>query len=528
MILEQENDMEIIHVPLDRLDFADEDIAIRKTAVREAIKPLAKNIERFGLLVPLLVRANGEDRFEVIDGNRRLAALGLIDADPARLITCVLGSPAEASQGAALAANLMRQAMNPVDAHDVFKQMIASGMKPREIAKTFGKKQKEVQQILALAALHEEIKQALRQGELAWETAKALTLIKDMDRQVVILKSCGDNAYAIRSATLNAQPNLAYALFEKERYFSEGGVLIIDLFGRDPDEDYEREQICADSEIFWRLQHEEIEKKIEELQAEGWKGVATIQTEKVNWQWPGKDEIRTKKARSEHWLFYRVEPDGEFKIVDRVKPLPEALEKAKAKAAKQKLAAAEQAAEPIDMAAGKPLSHNLLETLKEARWRQVRAALAGNESLAGKVFLTLLNWDRRAGQWLDPRLPGTAPLIAAILREQPIHARMVWSPDAAFWKSSGRAFMLKILEEMVGEAIAARYKNEKVIDLAKRMETWFRAGDTLRVLDFGGQSDAPIAADLVQKLKNWTPAILALPVEGPGIDRVFETEEPKR
>ena len=338
--------MEIIQVALDRLDFAKEDNAIRKDAVKN-IGPLAKNIERFGLLVPLLVKANGGDRFEVIDGNRRLEALTSIDADPTRLITCVLGNETEASIGAALSANVMRAAMNPIDEYEVFMQMIAEGVKPKEIAKTFGKKLKEIQQILALANLDEQIKEAIREGKLSWESAQALTLCNDKGRQLQIYEAAGDDPYKIEREIKASAPDLRHALFDKEQYAAKGGTFVVDLF--EEEDSKFTEELCADRDLFWELQYEAIEAAVMKLQAEGWAGVANGEKEKTSATWPWRNEVRGKRAKAEHYIFYVVGPTGQFLVWDRVKPTPEAARKAKEKAtrekAAQKLAQAEESGE---------------------------------------------------------------------------------------------------------------------------------------------------------------------------------------
>lgn len=87
----------------------------------------------------------------------------------------------------------------------------------------------------------------------------------------------------------------------------------------------------------------------------------------------------------------------------------------------------------------------------------------------------------------------------------------------------GRAFMLKILEEVTNAGVASRYKNEKVAALAIRMEKWFTAPEGLTWLNFGGK-DEPLSQEAIEKLLNWTPAILALPREHQPVEEIFNDQ----
>ena len=157
---------------------------MRKTDRYEGLKALVENIKRFGLLVPLLVRPRQDDasQYDVIDGNRRLVALCEIHEDPGhgRSIAWSWGprpAPARRSRPTS-----MRQAMNPMDEYDVFSKLVAEGMKVAKIGKLFGLQPKRVSQVLALASLAPEIKDRVRKGSLSWETAQALTLVRDHKR----------------------------------------------------------------------------------------------------------------------------------------------------------------------------------------------------------------------------------------------------------------------------------------------------------------------------------------------------------
>jgi len=281
-------------IQLRNLHPAEGDDAVRKTDRYEGIKALVENIKRFGLLVPLLVRPRQDDRsqYDVIDGNRRLMALCEIHEDPAVVVNCmVVGTDAGAGQ--ALSANTMRQAMNPMDQYDVFAQLVVEGMKTTKVAKLFDLPPKRVNQVLALASLAPSIKDQVRKGDLSWETAQALTLIKDQKVQVQVLEQHGDHPWGIKNVVHDEAPRMETAIFDKNTYFIEGGQLLVDLFDEDPS----GEELCADSILFWKLQMAAIEVELYKLRGQGWKAV--IEGDGIIYRradWPRRAEVKSKKA----------------------------------------------------------------------------------------------------------------------------------------------------------------------------------------------------------------------------------------
>ena len=407
-------------IQLRNLHPAEGDDAVRKTDRYEGIKALVENIKRFGLLVPLLVRPRQDDRsqYDVIDGNRRLMALCEIHEDPAVVVNCMVVG-IDAGAGQALSANTMRQAMNPMDQYDVFAQLVAEGMKTTKVAKLFDLPPKRVNQVLALASLAPSIKDQVRKGDLSWETAQALTLIKDQKVQVQVLEQHGDHPWGIKNVVHDEAPRMETAIFDKNTYFIEGGQLLVDLFDEDPS----GEELCADSILFWKLQMAAIEVELDKLRGQGWKAV--IEGDGIVYRradWPRRAEVKSKKARAMHTVVYEIEDDGRFHIWEVVMPEPEMVKEAKAEArveAKEiKRAEAEAEGVEVEMTGNRPMSSSLVHELKEARSRQVKLALSAHPRLAARVFVMLLAMaDYRRGyaaraadlQW-KPKEPNEATM----------------------------------------------------------------------------------------------------------------------
>jgi ParB family chromosome partitioning protein len=310
-------------IELAKLVHASEANAVRKWDDSD-IRPLKENIKRFGLLVPLLVipfagpEGLEADKFEVIDGNRRLRALREIhglEGAQTTTVPCLVAMDAGTAEG--LSANVMRQAMNPMDQYEVFAKLVAEGTKPKEIAKLFDLSVRRVTQVLALAALAPSLRDLLREGKMSWDSGQALTLTMDHAVQEKLFRDHGDKHWNLRGALEEDAPDLGMAIFEKERYFVEGGHLLTDLFAEGIEAETE---LCADGKIFWKLQHEAIEEALDGFRNQGWKAVMEDGEAGPTWgrhNWPKRSEIKSKKKRKLHSVIYSIREDGKFEVWSR-------------------------------------------------------------------------------------------------------------------------------------------------------------------------------------------------------------------
>jgi ParB family transcriptional regulator, chromosome partitioning protein len=131
--------MNIQNIPLSKLVPSPDNV--RKTDRLSGIEQLAASIAVHGLLQNLQVKPNAKGQFEVVAGQRRLAALRLmakqkkIDADFP--VPC---NPLDGDNAAeiSLAENEIRQAMHPADRFDAFKALADQGMSDEDIAARFG------------------------------------------------------------------------------------------------------------------------------------------------------------------------------------------------------------------------------------------------------------------------------------------------------------------------------------------------------------------------------------------------------
>ena len=160
----------------------------------EDLTELEGSIERHGLLQPLIVRSSG-DGYEVIAGNRRLAAvrsLGLKSV-PAVVVEADDRSAYEMS----LVENIQRRTLNPIDEAKAFLNYVrsreANGLgfgSITDLAASIGKSQEYVSNRLSLLRLPEPtLRMLVEQKSFTVSHAEGLATIADNKRAVNTLSA---------------------------------------------------------------------------------------------------------------------------------------------------------------------------------------------------------------------------------------------------------------------------------------------------------------------------------------------------
>ena len=189
-------------IPLCRLALAPENV--RKTPPDEnAQAQLLASIKAHGLLKNLVARpdapdADGVERFAVVAGGRRLAALkklaenGTLHADhPVPCKIAVNGNAQELS----LAENVSYLPMHPADQVVAFSELARSGATVATVAARFGVSERLVEQRLRLGNAAPELLDAYRAEAIELETLKAFAVTTDHARQLGVWEQVSSQGY---------------------------------------------------------------------------------------------------------------------------------------------------------------------------------------------------------------------------------------------------------------------------------------------------------------------------------------------
>lgn len=264
----------LILVPLSRLVSRPAGRNVRKTPWM-SIPELAASIARVGLLQNLIVIAADGERYEVVAGGRRLAALKLL-AKKRRIskeweVPCLLVADGTA-RTASLTENVQREAMHPADQFEAFAALVAEGRSIEAIAADFSVTPLVVQRRLKLANVSPRL--------LADYRAEAVTLDQLMALAITDDHAAQESAF-YDAPTWQRQPSaLRDRLTEREidahrhplvrfvgldTYEASGGGIRRDLFAEGDTGVY-----LTDAALLERLAQDRLAVIATEVKAEGW------------------------------------------------------------------------------------------------------------------------------------------------------------------------------------------------------------------------------------------------------------------
>lgn len=257
-------------IPLNKLSASR--FNVRKANRKADIDALAASIAALGLLQNLSVIPSGGNRYEVVAGARRLAALkslsqaGAIAKDFA--VPCrVLDS--ENAGEMSLAENVQRIAMDAMDEVEAFATLAEGGAPADEIARRFGCGVRHLEQRLALARLSPKLKAAYRRGDLSLDAARAFCIVDDHAKQEDVFKALGrhvTHAPSVRSHLMQGAMRATDRIVRfvgLDAYDAAGGRVTRDLFN---DED----AYIDDPALMTRIANERFESVREDLLSKGW------------------------------------------------------------------------------------------------------------------------------------------------------------------------------------------------------------------------------------------------------------------
>lgn len=158
----------------------------RKTFDDESIEELAQSIKTYGIIQPLSVRKMGENRYELVAGERRLRAAKKLGIEEVPVI--VVDITDKDSAAIALLENLQRENLNFIEEAEAYYNLIKEHSYTQEqLASTIGKKQSTIANKLRLLKLEPDIINYLLENNLTERHARALLKLSDPDIQRKVL-----------------------------------------------------------------------------------------------------------------------------------------------------------------------------------------------------------------------------------------------------------------------------------------------------------------------------------------------------
>lgn len=149
------------------------------------VTELAGSIETHGLLSPIRVAESGAGRYELVYGQRRLAAARHIGL---KTIPAIVDGEQLNAQGRTveqLLENLQRDDLNALDTAKAYRQLLDAGLSQRQLAEQISVSQPTIANTLALLKQPEAIQERVASGELTRSHVEVLAKLPTAEREEV-------------------------------------------------------------------------------------------------------------------------------------------------------------------------------------------------------------------------------------------------------------------------------------------------------------------------------------------------------
>jgi ParB family transcriptional regulator, chromosome partitioning protein len=165
---------------------------------QESLVSLAESIKAQGIMQPILVREVGDDKFEIIAGERRWRAAQIAGLQEVPVL--VREIPDEAALAMGLIENIQRENLNPIEEANGIKRLIDEfEMTHETAAQAVGRSRSAVTNLLRLQNLHEKVQEMVMQNRLDMGHARAL-LGLDSAKQITAAEQIVQKSMSVREA----------------------------------------------------------------------------------------------------------------------------------------------------------------------------------------------------------------------------------------------------------------------------------------------------------------------------------------
>ena len=186
---------------------------------KASLEELAVSIRARGLMQPILVRpltdAQGEERYEIVAGERRWRAAQM--AGLSEVPALIREIPDEAALAMALIENIQRENLNPLEEAQGLQRLIDEfSMTHQEAADAVGRSRPAASNLLRLLQLVAPVQDLLMQGKIDMGHARALLPLSG-DMQVQLAQRVAQQGLSVRDAEKLAQQALKPPKAAEER-----------------------------------------------------------------------------------------------------------------------------------------------------------------------------------------------------------------------------------------------------------------------------------------------------------------------
>lgn len=181
----------------------------------EALNELAASIKEHGIIQPITLRKLGNDKYQLISGERRFRASQL--AGLKEIPAYVRIANDQSMLEMALVENIQRENLDAIEVAISFKRLIDEcKLTQEELSQKVGKNRSTVTNFLRLLKLPALIQVGIRTKQISMGHARALIAIEDENKQLEIFKAIIENDLSVRQAEELAREGKKGTIIEKK------------------------------------------------------------------------------------------------------------------------------------------------------------------------------------------------------------------------------------------------------------------------------------------------------------------------
>ena len=163
----------------------------------DALYDLAESIKHLGIIQPITVRKIGENRYQLISGERRLRAAKLANLD--EIPAFVKDADDDTLLELALVENIQRQDLNAIEIANSYQKLLEEfNLTQEELSSRVGKNRATISNYLRILNLPPAIQAAIRYEKITMGHARALASIDDDEDLMNIFKKTIDEGLSVR------------------------------------------------------------------------------------------------------------------------------------------------------------------------------------------------------------------------------------------------------------------------------------------------------------------------------------------
>ncbi len=163
----------------------------------ERLSELATSIKEIGIIQPLTLRKIGEDRYQIIAGERRFRASKLAGLE--KVPAFVRDAGDETMLEMALVENIQREDLDPIEISISYQRLIDEcNLTQESMSERVGKKRSTITNYLRLLRLPAEIQLGLREKQISMGHARAIINVEDAATQLMLFEQIIQFDFSVR------------------------------------------------------------------------------------------------------------------------------------------------------------------------------------------------------------------------------------------------------------------------------------------------------------------------------------------